>query len=41
MYIHEYGSPDLSAIILLHPMKVTGENLYEIHDPESVCRGGF
>ena len=25
MYIHEYGSPDLPTIILLHPMEVTGD----------------
>ena len=33
MYIHEYGSPDLPTVILLHPMEVTGEDLYNIMSP--------
>ena len=33
MYIHEYGNPDLPTIILLHPMEVTGENLYNVMSP--------
>ena len=30
MYIHEYGDPSLPALVLLHPMEVTGEELYAL-----------
>lgn len=30
MYIHEYGDSSLPTVILLHPMEITGENIYNI-----------
>ena len=33
MYINEYGNKTDSVILLLAPMMVSGENLYEIMKP--------
>lgn len=33
MYIHEFGSSNLPKIILLHPMEVTGVELYQLFAP--------
>lgn len=33
MYIHEFGSGALPKIILLHPMGITGAELYQIFSP--------
>lgn len=33
MYINEYGNPDFPKIILLAPMMVSGENIYQLMSP--------
>lgn len=33
MFFHEYGSPDLPKVILLAPMMVSGEDLYQLMKP--------
>ena len=30
MYMHTYGKPSDPAVVLLHPMGITAEKLYEI-----------
>ena len=33
MYIHEYGNRDNPTILMLHPMEISGEDLYKIMAP--------